>query len=87
MEPKHKCSSFGLYEIALLKENPYTHELRAQQISFAAEFKRIFWARYQVGEYIPTIFESLGYDPEILGIARMCSLASNLRKCVAEGVC
>lgn len=51
MEPKHKCSSFGLYEIALLKENPYTHELRAQQISFAAEFKRIFWARYQVGEY------------------------------------
>lgn len=85
MEPKHKRSSFGLYEIALLKENPYTHEVRARQISFTAEFKRIFWARYQAGEYIPAIFESLGYDPQMLGIARMYSLASNLRKCVAEG--
>lgn len=85
MEPKHKRSSFCLYEIALLKENPYTHEVRARQISFTAEFKHIFWARYQAGEYIPAIFESLGYDPEILGIARMYSLASNLRKCVAEG--
>ena len=54
MEPKHKRSSFGLYEIALLKENPYTHEVRARQISFTAEFKRIFWARYQAGEYIPS---------------------------------
>ena len=52
MEPKHKRRSFGLYEIALLKENPYTHEVRARQISFTAEFKRIFWARYQAGEYI-----------------------------------
>ena len=85
MEPKHKRSSFGLYEMALLKENPYTHEVRARQISFTAEFKRIFWVRYQAGEYIPGIFESLGYDPEVLGIARMYSLASNLRKCVAEG--
>lgn len=53
MEPKHKRSSFGLYEMALLKENPYTHEVRARQISFTAEFKRIFWVRYQAGEYIP----------------------------------
>ena len=73
MEPKHKRSSFGLYEMALLKENPYTHEVRARQISFTAEFKRIFWVRYQAGEYIPGIFESLGYDSEVL------------RKCVAEG--
>ena len=34
MEPKHKRSSFGLYEIAPLKENPYTYEVRARQISF-----------------------------------------------------
>ena len=86
MEPKHKRSSFGLYEMALLKENPYTHEVRARQISFTAEFKRIFWVRYQAGEYIPGIFESLGYDPEILGIARMYSLASNLRNAWQRGV-
>ena len=78
MEPKHKRSSFGLYEMASLKENPYTHEVRARQISFTAEFKRIFWVRYQAGEYIPGIFESLGYD------CTYYSLASNSRKCVAD---
>ena len=85
MEPKRKNSSFSVYEIAVLRENPYTHEVRQKQISFTAEFKEIFWSRYQAGEYIPGIFESLGYDPNILGIGRMYSLAANLRKCAAEG--
>ena len=85
MEPKRKNSRFSLYEIAVLRENRYTHEVRQKQISFTAEFKEIFWARYQAGEYIPGIFESLGYDPNILGIGRMYSLAANLRKCAAEG--
>ena len=79
MEPKRKNSCFSLYEIAVLRETPYTHEVRQKQISFTAEFKEIFWARYQTGEYIPGIFESLGYDPNILGIGRMYSLAANLR--------
>lgn len=85
MEPKRKNSSFSAYEIAVLSQNPYTHEVRQKQISFTAEFKEIFWARYQAGEYIPGIFDSLGYDPNILGIGRMYSLAANLRKCAAEG--
>lgn len=85
MEPKRENSCFSLYEIAVLRENPYTHEVRQKQISFIAEFKEIFWARYQAGEYIPGIFESLGYDPNILGIGRMYSLATNLCKCAAEG--
>ena len=42
MEPKHKRSSFGLYEMALLKENPYTHEVRARQISFTEELNESF---------------------------------------------
>ena len=85
MEPKRKISSFSAYEIAVLSQNPYTHEVRQKQISFTAEFKKIFWARYQTGEYIPEIFDSLGYNPNMLGIGRMYSLAANLRKCVAEG--
>lgn len=51
MEPKWKNSSFSLYEIAVLRENPYTHEVRQKQISFTAEFKEVFWVRYQAGEY------------------------------------
>jgi hypothetical protein len=85
MEPKHKNSSFGAYEMAVLSKNPYTYRVGQRQISFTAEFKHIFWGRYQAGEYIPAIFESLGYDPNMLGIGRMYSLAANLRKCVAEG--
>ena len=85
MEPKRKRSRFSAYEVAVLRQNPYTHEVRQTQISFTSEFKKIFWARYQAGEYIPEIFNSLGYDPNILGIGRMYSLATNLRKCVAAG--
>jgi hypothetical protein len=85
MEPKRKNSSFSAYEIAVLSQNPYTQEVRQKQISFTAEFKEIFWTRYQAGEYIPGIFDSLGYEPNMLGIGRMYSLAANLRKCVAEG--
>lgn len=85
MEPKRKNSCFSLYEVAVLRENPYTHKVGQKQISFTAEFKEIFWLRYQAGEYIPGIFESLGYDPNMLGIGRMYSLAANLRKCAAAG--
>lgn len=85
MELKRNNSCFSLYEITVLRENLYTHEVRQKQISFTAEFKEIFLARYQAGKYIPRIFESLGYDPNILGIGRMYSLAANLRKCAAEG--
>lgn len=85
MEPKRKRSRFSAYEVAVLSQNPYTHEVRQTQISFTSAFKKIFWARYQAGEYIPEIFDSLGYDPNMLGIGRMYSLATNLRKCVAAG--
>ena len=61
-------SRFSAYEVAVLSQNPYTHEVRQAQISFTSEFKKIFLARYQAGEYIPEIFDSLGCDPNMLGM-------------------
>lgn len=72
-------------EMELLKKNPYTYKVNKRQLSFTAEFKNIFWSRYQCGDYIQGIFISLGYDPAIIGYSRMYSVARNLQKAVVAG--
>lgn len=70
------------YEMEILRRNPYTYRVRQRQLLFTAEFKNIFWSRYQSGEDVQTIFESMGYNPLVIGYYRMYSVASNLRKVV-----
>lgn len=82
---KRKRKLFTEYEMEILRQNPYTYKVRQRQLSFTAEFKHIFWNRYQRGEDITAIFESLGYDPEVIGYSRMYSVASNLQKAVDSG--
>lgn len=82
---KRKRHLFTEYEMELLRQNPYTYKVRQRQLSFTAEFKHIFWNRYQCGEDITVIFESLGYDPMVVGYSRMYSVASNLRAAVDAG--
>lgn len=82
---KRKRRHFTAYEMELLRQNPYTYRVRARQLLFTAEFKRIFWARYQEGEDVQQIFESLGYDPLVVGYSRMYSVPQNLRKVVEAG--
>lgn len=82
---KRKRRLFTDYEMELLRQNPYTYKVRQRQLSFTAEFKHIFWNRYQHGEDVTAIFESLEYDPEIIGYSRMYSVVSNLRAAVDAG--
>ena len=37
-------------EMKLLKENPYTLKVTKNKLSHTAEFKRVFWTKYQTGE-------------------------------------
>lgn len=76
---------FTAYEMEILRQNPYTYRVRQRQLLFTAEFKNIFWSRYQSGEDVQTIFESMGYDPLIVGYYRMYSVASNTRKVLDAG--
>lgn len=84
-EMKRKRRHFTAYEMELLRQNPYTYRVRARQLLFTAEFKRIFWERYQNGEDVQQIFESLGYDPLVVGYTRMYSLPQNLRRVAEAG--
>ena len=76
---------FTAYEMEILRKNPYTYRVRARQLLFTAEFKEIFWQRYQAGEDVQEIFESMGYEPLMVGYARMHSVPQNLRKVVEAG--
>lgn len=82
---KRKRRLFTEYEMDVLRQNPYTYQVRQRQLSFTAEFKHILWSRYRRGEDVTAIFESLGYDPEIVGYSRMYSTVANLRSAVNSG--
>lgn len=76
---------FTAYEMEILRQNPYTYRVRARQLLFTAKFKEIFWKRYQAGEDVQQIFESMGYEPLMVGYARMHSIPQNLRSVVEAG--
>ena len=64
---KRERRLFSAYEMELLAQNPYTYRVRARQSLFTTEFKRCFWERYERGEDVQQIFESMGYDPLVVG--------------------
>lgn len=82
---KRNRRHFTAYEMEVLRQNPYTYRVRARQLLFTAEFKEIFWKRYEAGEDVQAIFESMGYEPLMVGYTRMHSVPQNLRKVVEAG--
>lgn len=82
---KRERRLFTEYELEILSQNPYTYRIRARQLLFTAEFKTIFWERYQAGGDVQQIFEDMGYEPLMVGYYRMHSVPQNLRKVVDAG--
>lgn len=76
--------SFTEKEQDLLRQNKYTYSVSANTISFTIEFKKEFWRRYQAGERPKAIIEALGYDPQLLGEARISGLQGMIRKQAME---
>jgi hypothetical protein len=73
-------NTFTKREIQILKSNPYTYRVTESQIFYTKEFKEEFWRRYQEGETPRKIVEELGYDPDMLGTARLSGLQINIKK-------
>ena len=73
-------NTFTKREIQILKSNPYTYRVTESQIFYTKEFKEEFWRRYQEGETPRKIVEELGYDPDMLGAARLSGLQINIKK-------
>lgn len=72
-------------ELKELNENPYTLKATKNKISHTAEFKRIFWTKYQAGTSPRKILEELGYDPKMFGQKRIDSLVQHIKKQALSG--
>ena len=67
-------------ELKELNENPYTLKATKNKISHTAEFKRVFWTKYQAGETPRKILTDLGYNPNMFGQKRIDSLVQHIKK-------
>lgn len=79
---------FSPEEIAMLRANPYTERVTAEQISFTLAFKKKFWRLSIEGCTGNTAFRKLGYDPEVLGFERVHNITKRIRRAakIPEGL-
>ena len=72
-------------ELKELNENPYTLKATKNKISHTAEFKQVFWTKYQAGESPRNILIDLGYEPTMFGQKRIYSLVQHIKKQALSG--
>ena len=72
-------------ELKELNENPYTLKATKNKISHTAEFKRVFWTKYQAGTSPRKILEELGYNPKMFGQKRIDSLVQHIKEQALSG--
>ena len=69
----------------ILQTNPFTLFVNDKQIRFTLEFKKYLLAeREKNGTPWKEVFRKAGYDPEILGEARITKAVSSIRKQAAS---
>ena len=86
MKPKYHHRRFTPEQLEILANNPYTSKVDWHHIWFTLEFQNIFLTRYEQGESSSEIFESLGYDIEILGRYRIYNYPRSLYSRLEKGL-
>ena len=72
-------------EMKLLLQNPYTLKVTEHQMSHTAEFKRVFWTKYQAGNAPRKILTDLGYDVNMFEQKQIDSLVQRIKKQALSG--
>ena len=72
-------------EMKELLKNPYTLKVTKNQLSHTAEFKKVFWTKYQAGESTRKILTDLGYDINMFEQKRIDSLVQRIKKQALSG--
>lgn len=67
-------------QIKELKDNPYTFQVDEKRIFFTAEFKKVFWLKYQAGMSPRMIFKDLEYNLEYFGQKQIDSIVQRIKK-------
>lgn len=70
-----KEPNFTKEQVQLLAENQYTRRVSEMSISFTPEFHRKFIKMKNDGMSNREIFRSCNYDPKMMGIHRMATIA------------
>lgn len=70
---------FTQEEVAKLSQNKYVKNITPKGITYTDEFKRIFIEDNENGKFPREIFESYGFDVEVVGLDRVQSSANRWR--------
>ncbi|WP_255314504.1 HTH domain-containing protein [Bacillus sp. FJAT-26390] len=71
---------FNQHEQEQLANNPYVLRISEKSITYADEFKRVFIDQYVLGRTPREIFETSGFQVEILGMKRIEQCADRWKK-------
>ena len=71
-------------QLRLLEENPYVVKASKKSITYAEEFKELYWIDYQNGIQPIEIFKKYGFDPYALGSRRRDNFTNRLKKQAAR---
>ena len=74
------AKKFTQEEQDILKTNPYTLSVTKTTLQFTLEFKETFWRMYKQGIRPGQILRECGYDPKMLGTARITGISQHLRE-------
>ncbi len=66
-------------EILTLRQNPHTLSVTENRLSFTLEAKKKILESYGTGKSMRQVLRELGYEPEVLGDARIKSIRHNLQ--------
>lgn len=74
------AKKFTQEEQHILKGNPYTLNVTETTLQFTLDFKNTYWDMYNQGLGPSQILRECGYDPKMLGKARIIGLSQHLRE-------
>ena len=67
-------------QVEQLKKNKYVKHVSEKAITYTEEFKEVFMMEYNSGKLRSQILIEMGFDPKVLGVARIKSISGRTRK-------
>ena len=67
-------------QVRELEKNPYVKKVSNKSITYAEEFKELYWIDYQNGIQPIEIFKKYGFDLNVLGAKRRNTFTERLKK-------
>ena len=71
---------FTQEEMDIIGQNPYVVNVNSVRITYSLAFKRFALEQARNGMKSPQIFQTAGFDPEMLGKSRMYMALKNFKK-------